>query len=614
MKKPLLLFAWIVSIQHTFSQAPGIEWQQSLGGNGYDQATSIQQTTDGGYIVAGISNSINGDVTGHHGDFFSFDCWVAKLSAAGAIQWQRSLGGSKNEGDILGSTVYSVRQVADGGYIVAGSSKSDDGDITGHHPGGGEEDNHDYWLVKLSTAGDIQWQKSLGGSLNDHAFSVEPTNDGGYIVAGYSFSNDGDVAGHHGDEEDPLEDCWVVKLDGTGTLQWQQSLGGTFHDQAFSIKQTADNGYIVAGYTVSNDGDVSGNSGDSYWIVKLGTSGNLEWQKALGGTGVDKAHAIQQTTDGGYIIAGASSSDNGDVSGNHGGYDYWVVKTDATGNIEWQKALGGTEDDIAYDVQQTADGGYIVAGYTQSGNGDVNNSHGASDYWIVKLGSSGNLEWQKALGGTGNEVAYAIRQTTGGGFVIAGWASSTDGDVTLNKGGIYDYWIVKLSAIALPVHLLSFEGRLQNGVAQLSWSTAAEENFMQFELEKSVNGNAFTRIGVVPAQGNNSRYTRQAPQAELQAYYRLKMVDKDGSSRYSKVIRLQQQVNDPALAAYPNPAGNIMYVKTTRGGEAIIYNAAGVAVKKITLHAGTNSFDIAALSSGAYYIVCDNQHLSFIKQ
>lgn len=614
MKKPLLLLVWIVSIQYTFSQAPGIEWQQSLGGNGYDQAASIQQTTDGGYIVAGISNSINGDVTGHHGDFFSFDCWVAKLSAAGAIQWQRSLGGSKNEGDILGSTVYSVRQAADGGYIVAGSSKSDDGDVTGHHPGGGEEDNYDYWLVKLSTAGDIQWQKSLGGSLNDHAFSVEPTNDGGYIVAGYSFSSDGDVTEHHGDEADPLEDCWVVKLDGTGTLQWQRSLGGTFHDQAFSVKQTADNGYIVAGYSVSNDGDVSGNSGDSYWIVKLGASGNPEWQKTLGGSGVDKAHAIQETTDGGYIIAGASSSANGDVSGNHGGYDYWVVKTDATGNIEWQKALGGTEDDMAYDVQQTTEGGYIVAGYTQSNNGDVSGSHGAGDYWIVKLSASGNLEWQKALGGTGNEVAYAIRQTTGGGFIVAGWASSTDGDVALNKGGIYDYWIVKLSATALPVHLLSFEGRLQHGVAQLSWSTAAEEHFMQFELEKSVDGNAFTRIGVVPAQGNNSRYTRQAPQAEPQAYYRLKMVDKDGSSRYSKVIRLQQQANGPALTAYPNPARNTMYVNAARGGKAIIYNAAGVAVKKITLHAGANSIDITTLAGGAYYIVCDNQHLSFIKQ
>lgn len=268
----------------------------------------------------------------------------------------------------------SIRQTADEGYIVAGCTQSNDGDVAGNHG------SYDYWIVKLSNTGSIQWQKTLGGAGNDYAYSIEQTADEGYIVAGYTSSNNGDVTGFHG-----FEDYWVVKLTSTGTIEWQKTLGGTGFDQAYSIKQTADGGYVIAGYSDSYDGDVTGNHGYDYWIVKLTSTGIIEWQKTIGGTGTDYARSVEQTTDGGYIVAGYAESINGDVTGNHGSYDYWVIRLSNTGVIQWQKTLGGNGVDFANSIQQTTDGGYIVAGYSNSTNQDVTGNHGSRDYWVVKL-------------------------------------------------------------------------------------------------------------------------------------------------------------------------------------------------------------------------------------
>jgi hypothetical protein len=232
------------------------------------------------------------------------------------------------------------------------------------------------------TAPEIIWQKILGGSSDDYAFSIQQTPDGGYIVAGYTESNDGDVKGNHENG-----DFWIVKLDKDGNIEWQKTLGGSNWDWAFSVQQTPDGGYIVAGFTWSNDGDVSGNHGSlDAWIVKLDKDGNIEWQKTLGGSGNDWATSVQQTTDGGYIVAGGTYSTDGVIRGNHGSLDAWVVKLDGNGNMQWQKALGGSGSDSAWSVQQTTDGGYIVAGFTKSNDGDVTGNHGSADFWVVKLG------------------------------------------------------------------------------------------------------------------------------------------------------------------------------------------------------------------------------------
>ncbi len=377
IQSPKLLYVWIFILlllsnvmNYSYAQVPDIEWQKCLGGTNSDGAWPIKQTSDGGFIVAGGTESNNGDVSGNHNSGID-DYWIVKLNSLGNIEWQKCLGGTGWD------YPYSIQQTSDGGFIVAGTTGSNDGDVSGYHG------NYDYWVVKLNSLGNIEWQKCLGGTGSELnlAASIQQTSDGGFIMTGYTSSNDGDVSGNHGDY-----DCWVVKLSSSGNIEWQKCFGGTDSDGAWSIQQTSDGGFIVAGETSSNDGDVSGNHGDyDCWVVKLSSSGNIEWQKCLGGTGKDRARSVQQTSDGGFVMAGATYSNDGDVSGNHGGYDFWVVKLNSLGNIEWQKCLGGTDGEYVHSIRQTSDGGFIVAGNTSSNDGNVSGNHGDFDYWVVKL-------------------------------------------------------------------------------------------------------------------------------------------------------------------------------------------------------------------------------------
>ncbi|MBP6312233.1 MAG: T9SS type A sorting domain-containing protein [Flavobacteriales bacterium] len=409
------------------AQAPAIVWQKTFGGNTEERATSTQQTTDGGYIVAGYTTSNDGDVTGNHG---SSDFWVVKLDPLGNLIWQKTIGGSDRD------EANSIQQTTDGGYVVAGRSSSMDGDATGN------QGSYDYWVVKLDSLGNLVWEKTLGGSGIDEAYSIQQTTDGGYIVAGNSNSTDGDLTGNQGNF-----DYWVVKLDPLGNLVWQKTLGGSGNwDKATSIQQCTDGGYIVAGYTTSMDGDVTGNQGGiDYWVVKLDPFGNLVWQKALGGSDSDIALSIQQCTDGGYIVAGYTASMDGDVTGNQGAFDCWVAKLDPLGNLVWQKTLGESGADYGSSIQQTTDGGYIVAGMFSS-DGDVSGMFpGDYDYWVIKLDPLGNLVWQKTVGGSGEEQGISIQQSTDGGYIVAGSTKySYDGDVSGNHG-YWDIWVVKLT-------------------------------------------------------------------------------------------------------------------------------------------------------------------------
>jgi hypothetical protein len=443
-----VLFILVLSL-NAQTTPPTIQWQKCLGGTGSDAASSIGLTNDGGYIITGWSTSNDSDVTGHHGTSGTSgncDYWCVKVDSVGNIQWQKSLGGSSND------KAYSTQKTIDGGYIIAGTAASNNGDVTGNH-------GSDFWIVKLDSSGNIQWQKAHGGTGSETAYSIQQTTDRGYIVAGTSFSNDSDVTGHHGLTN--LGDYWVVKLDTIGNIQWQKSLGGTKNDIAQSVQQTLDGGYIVAGYSGSNDGDVTGHHGPSnstpaaydYWIVKLDTIGNIQWQKSLGGDTIDMAYSVQQTIDRGYIIAGNTYSNNGDISGNHGGWwqDSWIVKLDTAGNIQWQKCFGGTGGDQANSIKQTTDGGYIFTGATTSNNGNVSGNHditgNTTDYWLVKLDTSGNIQWQKCLGGTNYDRPLSVEQTVDVGFIVAGWTVSNNGDVSNNHdttGNSEDYWIVKL--------------------------------------------------------------------------------------------------------------------------------------------------------------------------
>lgn len=434
---PLLcMFAYINSNAQTHLQA-----ENSYGGSATDNAFSIQQTKDGGFIAAGHTKSNSGQVHGNHAAG-EFDFWVIKLSKTGNLQWQKCLGGEIDE------TAFSIQQTNDNGYIVAGEANSNRGQVTGNHG------VLDFWIVKLDSSGNLLWEKSLGGSKDDFATSIQQTKDGGYIVAGGTNSNDGDITNHHG--LTITTDYWLVKLDVNGNKQWQKNYGGTNNDFAQSVIQTKDGGYIIAGNTNSKNGDVTNVHDTIYgdaWIVKTDRLGKIQWQKTYGGSDYEQANSIQQTKDGGYVACGWTRSNDGDVKGNQGNYDFWVIKLDSSGTLKWQRSLGGSGGDLAYSIEQTKDKGYIVAGGTTSKDGQVTGLHGTigkEDFWVVKLNASGNILWQQALGGTEFEEARSVDQTNDGGYIVAGWSgwdNPNNGDVTGNHGD-YDFWIVKLSDAA----------------------------------------------------------------------------------------------------------------------------------------------------------------------
>ncbi len=354
---------------------------RAIGGTNNDIALSIQQTSDGGYIVAGRTNSFGA----------SGDALIIKLNSSGNIQWSRAIG--RIDYDIA----YSIQQTSDGGYIVAGYTRS--------FGAGG-----DALIIKLNSSGNIQWSRAIGGTNDDIAYSIQQTSDGGYIVAGWTNSFG---AGNY--------DFLIIKLNSSGNIQWSRAIGGIDDDYASSIQQTSDGGYIVAGSTTRFGADIY-----DALIIKLNSSGNIQWSRVIAGTNNDIAESIQQTSDGGYIVAGWTYSFGA------GNSDAFIIKLNSSGNIQWSRAIGGIYFDEAYSIQQTSDGGYIVAGWTYSfGTGD--------DALIVKLNSSGNIQWSRAIGGTNNDRALSIQQTSDGGYIVAGITGSFG-------AGSFDALIIKLDS------------------------------------------------------------------------------------------------------------------------------------------------------------------------
>jgi len=358
------------------------QWAKTYGGAGKDEAYAIQQTSDGGYIVAGLTESFE-DETG--------DVWIIKIDPNGNIEWQKTYGRGYLD------AAYSIVQTYDGGYVIVGALAREGWTI---------------WVLKLDAEGEFEWQKSFKGKEYEYgvAYSIQQTSDGGYIVAGEIRVEEGkDI------------DIWILKLAPDGTKEWDKRGGGSDLDHAYALQQTSDGGYIVAG---QNDKPYYG-VGGGIWVLKLHPTGEIEWQKTYGGDSSDEAHAIRQTNDGGYIVAGATHSFG------VGDEDLWILKLNAHGDCEWQKTIGGEGQDYTRSIRQTFDGGYIVTGTTYSfGLGD-------GDLWILKLGTNGDIKWQRTYGGYGKEEAYSILQTYDGGYVVAG-STSTYG------AGEEDFLVLKL--------------------------------------------------------------------------------------------------------------------------------------------------------------------------
>lgn len=290
---------------------------------------------------------------------------------------------------------------------------------------------------------ETEWDKSLGGTDQDYGTDIAKTPDGGYIMTGYSYSNDGDVDGHNG-----YQDYWVVKTNALAEIEWQVALGGTGIDRAQSVNPTSDGGYVVAGFANSSDGMLTEAHGmHDFWIVKLDGDGQPEWQRAVGSSGQDMAYCVQEAQDGGYIAIGTTEMMDGDVTGNNGSSDVWVVKLDANGMLEWEQNYGGGGMDEGFYITPLENGDYVAIGTTSSIDGDISENNGFRDYWVIRLDANGTLLWEKTYGGTMQEIeARTILETSDHGFIFGGSSESDDSLVT-GAHGDYDFWVVKTDSL-----------------------------------------------------------------------------------------------------------------------------------------------------------------------
>lgn len=432
---------------------PALLWQTCRGGSDDDRAFSVVATTDGGSILAGRTASNDGDVSGQHG---AEDLWLVKLDASGQVQWQRCLGGSGSD------MAHSVAEIADGAYIVAGQTTSNDGDVSGNH---GQEDA---WVLKVDANGTVLWQHCFGGSLNDNAHQVIQTDDGGYAFVGRSTSNDGDVSGNHGDW-----DHWLVRLDLSGNILWQHTYGGSQADRANSLVPTDAGGFVFCGYAYSTDGDVTTPHGDmDVWVLEVDAQGALQWEKSFGGSNYETMSAIARAADGGYFLSGFTGSADGDVSGYHGTEDLWALKLDAAGALEWQRSSGGSAEERGWALVPLPNGGCVFAGHAFSNDGDVVSNATYGDFWLMELDSIGALVWEKCLGGSQLEEAQAISATSAGDFVVAGWTESNDGNVSGNHGSL-DAWVTMLAwgaAVVQEPPAIPFNVQVVGHVLVIQWS------------------------------------------------------------------------------------------------------------------------------------------------
>lgn len=410
----------------------------------------IASSSDGGYLIAfnTLTNN-NGDVGINHG---LSDIWLCKINDTGSILWQKCIGGTNNE------YVEDIKATNDGGYILTGYTNSNNnGDVSLNHGG------YDLWVVKLDVNGNISWSKLLGGSLNDYGYSIAITTDGGYIVAGKTNSNNGDVSGNHSTGSN--FDTWVVKLTVTGGISWKKCFGGTDTEWAWDIHQTTDGNYIfIGGTNTNNNGDVSGLHGaDDIWVVKINTIGNIIWQKCMGGSLTEDATCILQTNDGGYIFCGTTYSTDGDITYSHGNSEAWVVKLNSIGSITWQHCYGGSSDEFLWCIDQTPDGGYFVNGRTNSVDGDIVGQTGQDDVWALQLSINGTIQWQKCMGRydfsiNPNNVeisTFAIKSSIGG-YLIPGISKR------MCYGGISNSvflcWLSPTPAVVPPIEMVHVDG------------------------------------------------------------------------------------------------------------------------------------------------------------
>ncbi|OQP40035.1 hypothetical protein A4H97_17615 [Niastella yeongjuensis] len=391
--------------------------QKTLGGNGTDNIDQAVHTSDGGLLLVGKTQSNKtGDVGTNHG---STDAWIIRLNSNLDTVWTRVMGGTGYD------EAHKAIATTDGGFIVAGTTESNNsGDVGANHGAS------DWWIIKLKSNGDTAWTSVFGRAYDDALRGMAATADGGFVVAGYTVNkpSSSDV------------DVMVAKFNSSGNVVWQKIVGGTVEDFGRDVSVASDGSiYVVASTSNNNTRDVGASHGrEDYWVIKLKDNGDPVWMKLFGGDQSDSPYAIASTTDGGAIITGSSTSNqSGDVGVNHGGQDLWVVKVNANGDMGWNKLLGGSGYEASHAVNATPDGGYLIAGSSNSTDGDVGPTQGADDLWVLKLNGAGQILWSKTFGSSGYDDESSLLLNSDGSFYVTGYTDN-------NPHGNGDGWLLKL--------------------------------------------------------------------------------------------------------------------------------------------------------------------------
>lgn len=397
------------------------------GGNDWEYFSNIINTSDGGYVVTGNTQSTDGEFPHAH---LRTDMLIAKFNNAGTLQWYKAYGGDGDE------AAYSAEQTADGGYIVVGSSDSNEGEFTGQIGG------HDIIILKLDSTGNITWQKRYGGTDSDVLYSIIQTADGGYFGVGDSLSVDGNIPGNYG--AGASEDMIAVKLSSNGNIQWIKNYGTDEYDSAYAIaEETSDGGFVFGGeadgasddFPVSYDAGIVPDEIGDWGILKVDSDGDVVWTNHYGGPQWDSLRSMVAIS-GGYVAFGMAGVTGNDILTNNGDKDFAVLKINSSGVKQWFKTYGGTDYDEFDAGIATSDGGYAVVGRSYSNDLDVGENNGSDDGVLFKLDSSGDVSWHDVIGGSRMDNFNGLVQATDGGYMIAGQSESSDGDVLVHYGAI----------------------------------------------------------------------------------------------------------------------------------------------------------------------------------
>jgi len=427
LSKLLLPFAFCFLNTHSFAQK--ILWEKSYGGKHADYLMDVKPTPDYGFILAGssLSKKSGNKTEDNNGDL---DYWIWKMNEEGELDWQKNFGGSAN--DLLNC----ICLTNDGGFILGGTSTSINDFDKKSLPNGQD----DFWIIKLDAAGNEQWQKAIGGEWQDDLKTISQTKDGGYIVGGTSASN---KSGDKSENSSGGLDYWILKLNSKGEIEWQKSYGGTNDDVLRNIEPTYEGGYIVAGFSnspLSGTKSQDNNGINDYWILKLNLKGEIEWQSTIGGSKDDQLYVVHQTYDKGYILGGSSNSvaDFSKTKSNQSETDFWIVKLKENGEISWQETYNFGKVDILNSLIINDDHTFLLGGYAKGEfdykkNGLNKAVKGTDDYIALKISENGEELWSKIVGSDGEDILNKVIETRDGGYLMAGTSNPQKASTIANN-------------------------------------------------------------------------------------------------------------------------------------------------------------------------------------